>query len=473
LVANEPALDEASLSDLIASDPALASRVIAASNTLAFNPWGVPIAHVPESVQIVGLVAVRDLAIALLLHELSEAAWTTPERQQAASLALGSGLLARAAAESVDPALGEQVLVNALLTSYGRLLLSSVLGKSYSEGRSDLRGPGVDDRLERSLGISPCLFGRTLHGTRALPRMLGEALRGIRRETVRSATVRPDPHVTAFAELGIEMGLAVDSAEDSAELEADLDLTIRNHSVSMGWVLPETRTLLQSAEERWKALNLALGVSHTGSPLARKISGFLHGDAAAPAVAVEPLQQPVGSTRVAEPSTRRIESCLASLTALMAQRGTELAALAVEFARCVHETIDAAESVVLLRNHSNERFCVAGGLGSLHLDLHGQPLLGSSVRDIFTVSLNRAEDVVIEDASAPILSPFIPAWMRSHIRRRSLVILPLADGNLVYGVVALLGPSGVRIQLGGDLRTQLRSLRTHVAEARRRLANPD
>jgi HD-like signal output (HDOD) protein len=460
--------DAMELAALIHREPALQTRLLCAANTLAFNPWAVPVSAVADAIDVMGPRTARELAIALLLHEISESSWLPSERQRAASVALAAGLLSRSLSEEIHPECADRTLICSLLTAYGRLLMRSIM---ETDGNfADMLGS--DAPFADLFGQSPAMVSRTLLRTRNLPKAFGEVLKSVSREQIDEAACTPDPTVRNLAEIGIGMSVALETsaAATAGELRAELLQTIAS-LLPAGSSIPDLAPILKRAELRWQTLNRASGISTSNPGIAHKLAAAANLPDAASAeqprmIDLPPQPAPKSEIHL---DSHALNGCLAAMASLLAQRCASMTAICTEFARGVHDSLGGEETLVLLRDNQGAQMRVRSGFGSLHIDLHGQPLVEPGSRNIFSVCLSRGEDVVMDDVSAPLIQPFVPRWLRRGGLRRFLVILPLIDEREVFGLVLTLGHEQQPLHLTQQIRSALRSLRNHVAVARRGL----
>lgn len=146
-MANEPDLDLGALARLLSEDPALASRLMRASNSALFN-WPRPTENLRQAIVVVGLDATMNLALSFSLSGTLGKGLTS---EQGVKLAWRRALIASCAARLIGVRMNradkEELALAALLQDIGILALNAALPEQYPpilEGARD-----HDDLLRR------------------------------------------------------------------------------------------------------------------------------------------------------------------------------------------------------------------------------------------------------------------------------------------------------------------------------------
>ena len=143
------------LAEIIEQDVAVTARILASANTVGYNPSGMPIYTVSQSIQLIGFERVRNLAISMLLAENSTTSAVTQEQRDAAAFALASGLFAQTIMEQRYGD-SERAFVCASLRCYGRLMLSAYMGDAYREAEDLFDEMGEDNAFRRTPDTTSC-----------------------------------------------------------------------------------------------------------------------------------------------------------------------------------------------------------------------------------------------------------------------------------------------------------------------------
>jgi len=130
-MASEPNLDLGSLARLLSQDPALASRVVRASNSALFN-WPRPTENLRQAIVVVGLDATMNLALSFSLSRTLGKGLTS---EQGVNLAWRRALIASCGARLIGARMnrrdGEELALAALLQDIGILALNAALPEEY------------------------------------------------------------------------------------------------------------------------------------------------------------------------------------------------------------------------------------------------------------------------------------------------------------------------------------------------------
>ncbi|HSM27904.1 MAG TPA: HDOD domain-containing protein [Thioalkalivibrio sp.] len=131
-MASEPNLDLGALAQLLSQDPALASRVVRASNSALFN-WPRPTENLRQAIVVVGLDATMNLALSFSLSStLGKGLTSEPGVKLAWRRALIASCGARLIGARMKRSDGEELALAALLQDIGILALNAALPEEYS-----------------------------------------------------------------------------------------------------------------------------------------------------------------------------------------------------------------------------------------------------------------------------------------------------------------------------------------------------
>lgn len=175
-MASEPNLDLGSLAQLLSQDPALASRVVRASNSALFN-WPRPTENLRQAIVVVGLDATMNLALSFSLSSTLGKGLTS---EQGVNLAWRRALIASSGARLIGARMNrrdrEELALAALLQDIGILALNAALPEEYPPILDGARDH--DDLLRRereSLETDHGEAGAWLMQTWHLPQKMADA----------------------------------------------------------------------------------------------------------------------------------------------------------------------------------------------------------------------------------------------------------------------------------------------------------
>ena len=94
--------------------------------------------------------------------------------------------------------------------------------------------------------------------------------------------------------------------------------------------------------------------------------------------------------------------------------------------------------------------------------MRDQLLLNLETQDVFTICLKRGEDVLIANPADPKLRPFIPEWLRGSLNQRTLMLLPLRNGEDIPGVICGIGKDEHSLERMSRFNEALKLMRTEL-----------
>jgi hypothetical protein len=127
--------------------------------------------------------------------------------------------------------------------------------------------------------------------------------------------------------------------------------------------------------------------------------------------------------------------------------------------------------LVFLREAHGPLFGATVGSGAFFEAIRNQPLLDPHQKDVFTVCLNRGEDVMIQDPDDPRILPFIPDWFQRVSSKGPFVLLPIKDSEGTFAIICGTTGRAERIELNATRLQQLKSLRCHLGAIRSAVGN--
>lgn len=469
------------LADVVSRDVSIMTKVLCAANTVAYNPWGIQVTTVSQAIQVVGLNKVRDLALAIMLLERSESRLSEEEHREIAALSLASGLVAQSLAGRLDLPNVEQAFVCATLRNYGRLLMATFLTDDHHKARS-LAAEIDEDAAYRSIfGLTPLELSATLLASNNLPEAITKTLRTVPPEVLSAATKTADDQLTLLGELSVKLCEAVDRNDPNApSVEARVRPLIQKYGRAARFGMADLQPVMQEVEMQIATLGKVCGVNTFRCTLTNRLVAISQGrnpyaafapqpTPAAPAAAATapPPPAPAGPPPTEDPDANIFSKAISDLARLMSGAGGSLDAVYTLVEAAIHDGLRLQQTIVfLLADQRPVRLVARSGRGHLLDEIRGRKLLDASNRDVFSVSLTRGEDVVIQNAGTPQIRPFIPTWLKASTDNNSLLLLPLRHGEELYGLVCGIGRPAAPVRLAPTTVQQLRLLRANAAIAR-------
>ena len=506
------------LAEIISQDVAVTAKVISAANTVGYNPTGVPVNTVSQSIQVIGFERVRNLAISLLLVQNAEQTMSVQEQREAASFALSSGLVAQALMEQQGSADPEQAFVCTSLRNYGRLLMTTFLIDEYREALDRASQVGEELAFREIFGLTPLELSYHLLLSSHLPKEILRSLQTLPPGMVQSTALRPEDELLVMADLSVRLCSLATNADLEPEqfkrgaaalcerygktFKVDQDglqdafqwAAARMNSFSQTYGIrslsSNTMRFIQArAEDKDVPVELKLAPPVVGVQRRRprRDGGYGRGDLlAAPTQAAPPLpppsNTPVRSIALGVPAVETapqvdpmellrpacILKGIEEIVVLLGRTPFDLKAVQAVAVRALRDGLALSDVLIFDRTNDSTPYRVADGTGPLYDSVRGRVgLIAAENRDVFGVSLSRREDVLIENGRDPKFAQYIPLWMRLNAPVGSMIILPAFDGERLSGLICGARAAGPPLRFGSQVLQSLRAMRIHLATARR------
>ncbi len=459
---NESAVSVAELAELIQQDSTVLVKVIAAANTLGYNPSGVKIASVSQAIHVLGFAKVRRLAMSLLLMEHAGRASTPTEQREMAAISLCSGLIAQVAAEHmalVDP---EQAFVCAALRNFGRLVLGTFMTTEFVSARQLAERDGNDDEAYREVfGLTPLELGYELLKSTALPESILHAIGHLPPEKLEQAAwaERRLAHLARFSLRLSE--LVLDPKYDAGSFGVASTELMHRYSAEIP-ALPELfPELLSKTEAQLRKIAQSAGgdsLDRYGlERLRRRVKG--HDLPARPPTSFAVPANRIKPTAAAPKVSTMEEAC--DLLQRNAYR-TDAVPLAID---AMHAALALDECFYCVLDAISGEFVLDYGHGQLATALRGKILFRRHERNVFLLCHARLENVVVRDATDAKLQAHLPVWLRDAAAPKSFVLLPVHHQGRVHGVILGGWKAPHPVQLPADRLALLRKMLALVARA--------
>lgn len=507
------------LSVLIGRDVVVTARVIAAANTLGYNPAGVAVTTITQAIHVIGFNKIRQLAVSLLLMESANRILNANERRDIAALALCSGLMAESVMNQRGTLSPEEAFICASLRNYGRLLMTAFMIDDYRRAKiMATSGMTEDEAFNRVFGLTPLELGYHLLASAHLPEPILKSLRDLPPDAIRSATQQPDMELLALADLSVklcELALRSDVGAqefgvqakaiaaragrvfglDSEALVAILRQTgeqlnefahtfglsalaeqigPRIHARITGSDPAGYEPRLPSATERQAAdaAPRGNGVPPTSADAAGAAERTAEAAPAAPGSAVGTASP--GAAAAPEAATshevrfqRAFQSGIEQLAGLLDEDPVDMEKIYQVVLRAALQGFACPEVVLWVRD--GQQYRAQLGTGGFFQSIRATATVREEEHNVFGLCLQRLEDVLIYDARDPKIVPHLPAWAKTPALA-SFVLLPVQDNRRPF---ALLLAGWPEKKTAGFTVSQIRHVRSmlKLVGTARRLAD--
>lgn len=496
------------LADLISRDTMVTAKVIQAANTFGYNPFGHTVTTVTQAIHVVGFNKIRNLALSMLLIEKALHGSQPEALRESAALALCSGLFAQALTSIHPDQDSEQAFVFACLRHYGRLLLTTFLVEEFKQVQQRPVSESEADACRRVFGLTPLELTNRIFEDSHLPRAILRCLQDVPPAQLAQAAATPEERLTAITQFAANLGEIVVSArvgaagfaEVAEQLRTSFGTKLNLTQDSIGILMKVVDQSIRSFTKTYGAKSVATGVIQRIServaqsepqPTLPDIALPVSPPSAAPSAAPKPPVQTgpapsavsassipsagakAGSPPVPEgPDTVGIlTECLILLTEMSVATIIDLPAMEMVALTSIRSALGLQDSVLFQRDPGGRTYTAELGLGAL-LDLvRGRPVIDIGRRDVFSICLNRREDVLIRDTTDPKIRPFLPEWLLAAGSIKGFILLPLQNESGAIGLIVGTRTDTERLQPGTRDLQLLKAIRQHLVNARR-LAGP-
>ncbi len=502
LSANSVNVSVSELADVIQQDPVVLTKVLAAANTLGYNPNGVHVTSVTQAIHVIGYERIRTLAMSLMLMKHVSGGQSDAERQQAVAQALTSGCIAQAAAKSrmlLDP---EQAFVCAALRNFGRIVLATYLTDEY-RAASEVADAETDDEAWRAhFGLTPLELGRELLKASDLPEEILAALRELPAAALAVLDTAPSAQMLAIADFSSRLAaLALKPDLSAADFARQGRALAARYQRSLPALGDEIAGLVAEAESQYTSFARTFGLKGMANqslvrlrqrcagidpsasvPAPRRpaaepaVSAPAPAEAApapAPAAPAAPtLSRPPLPAAGAHPPAPIVAGFdwaggAAHVASLLQKPGVSRDEIMVTILAIVQRGLAAAEGL-LFSIQPGGVGRLTHGRGEVFTALRESAAIRAEERTVFGVCLTRHENVFIHCASDPKIQPYLPAWWTRAQAIGSFVLLPLGGPKATTGLLLAGWRDAHQIVIGQELNKLIRPLLFAASLAGRR-----
>jgi HD-like signal output (HDOD) protein len=453
------------LTEIILRDVSLTNKLLRLVNAAYYGARnGQPISTISRAVVILGLDAVRDAAISLLLFEHLENHAQAEELKAEAVDSFFCGTLGRLLAASAGVRDGEEAFISALFRNLGRLMARFHF---YAETVQIAEHMEADQLSEAAaarvvLGVDYEQLGLALARQWHFPPHILHAITPIGDGPVRAAS-SPEGRLRVVANLARELHQTyARNLPPDQQRQAINALCERYGDAARISVETLAETVHKAAQTVQREAHI-LRTDARRSPLMRRLLE------SAPMQAAETEAQ-----ALADPPTLQ-EDEAPDPTSILAQGMQDLTSLILG----EYQLADVLKMVAELffRSGSFDRVLIST------LDAGSQCLLGrvafgpnaealrrvfriplAFAPDVFHAALSKGQDILISDATASNIRNRIPPWYRDHAHAHSFLLLPIS----IHGkaVAMLYGDRQAQsLALSGQLLGLLKALRNQATLA--------
>jgi len=475
------------LAEIIEQDVAVTAKVIASANTMGYNPSGMPVNTVSQSIQIIGFERVRNLAMSMLLAENASQPFTAPEQREVASFALSSGLFAQSLMEDRDGD-PEHAFVCASLCSYGRLLITTFMIDEYRRAIDLALDKGEDAAFREVFGLTPLELSFTLLQNAHLPRNILRTIQKLPTSLINASVLRPDDEMIVLSDFSVRVcELAMDVSLDAGRFKTQAGELSRLYGASFMMDEAKIQGAFAKALTRYTEFGQTYGLHRSSNNTMRVIAArstdtsppedidfmsFVPRDSEGADMRARrksaPPDEPEVETKAPGPAVSRIDSdrLMASIRKLLELIGLQPLDLAAVYEEILDSLVKglSLDNAMLLRCDKKQRFKMLVSHGASVSGLRrGMESISSVDHDVFGICLSREEDVLIENVSDDNASRYLPMWLKLNAPILSLILLPVIDDGALKGLFCGLRSKGGPLRLSPDVLQDLRAIRIHLA----------
>ncbi len=465
------------LSQLIGRDPTITEKVISASNTIGFNPNGAPILTITEAIHTVGFEKIRNLAISILLVENAGHRLNSYEHREMAAMSVCSGLMAQKLIDKLPGKLDpELVFVCASLRNYGKLLMTTFLIDKYREARALAKRLEDDDEAFRQVfGLTPLRLGQILLQSTTLPTPIMVSLKSVPREVLAKAVEKTDEQVLVVSEMSVRLcETSFDESIDPDRFNKAIRDVLQKFEKSFPVDLETINQALIDIDTDMQIFNRAVGMSDMSSPSSHKIRARVNGESLPKRPENTPAKtksSPIPSAKISEEekeiqAEEKHENAVRKISEVKEPGSSvNLEEIYTTVVTAIQAGLDLESCMIFLKEDFDDtNYSARYGQGLLFKKIRNRPLISTRNKDVFSISIARKEDILIQDINAGKIKSVIPEWISIFSDTNSFIVLPIAVENNVFAIILGTISSGESIELGRKDLKRLKQLRAHLAE---------
>lgn len=439
------------LSNMILKDYALTNKLLKLVNSAFYGFLTCKVTTVTRAVVVLGYDNVRLAAVSLLLFDHFKSRSEALDLKDASIGSFWCGLISKQIAAlqgDIDP---EEAFICALLHQLGTLLTIHHLPQEYREIRALLSQDGVNEAqaVKQVLGVSYKTLGLAVAKQWSFPESILKSMETLSPKDLKEKGDGVDPLCVA-ANFSNDLCDIVNTVPEprTAAIKALLDRYKNHVTIS----IKQLKTLMDESQESLRKHAAALQFSVKQSGFMSRLSSGLpapqerEGDAvkdsdivgdglgagsedkrSAPVPAGDDGPDTVGPATAGDDAVSIIQGGLQEVSSTMT--GTyevnEIALMSVEV---IYRALECQRALLFIHDGHRRVMQTRFGYG---MDI--QRLVGrlkfstatTATADLFSQSLQKGKDLIVDNAHNPQINQLLPAWYRRHIDAKAFLFMPV------------------------------------------------
>ncbi len=374
---------------------------------------------------------------------------------------------------NIDP---ELAFVCSSLRNYGKLLMTSFLIDDYRKTKALATKVGYDQAYQSIFGIQPLQLGQYLLKTSHLPRNITDTLRDVSPEAFAQLAESPEEQLLAISELCVQISeVTFDNAVSPEYFDQSVQSVLDRFEKRLPIELANVSQALIEIDTNLENFSQTIGTDSSAAPAAKIVSARVSGENLPE---LPPEAMPYNSLQSAKargqmsPQEREThaEASFQDAEKRISEEGAkptiDMGNIYKIATRAILEGLGLSTCMVFVQEkeklQSND-FAARFGHGDLYKAIRNRPFVSSRKRDIFSICINRKEDILIQDVNAGKIRSVIPDWIDTDDRNHSLILLPIVAESEVFAIVLGSMDQGT-LQLGKGDHQRLKDIRLLLSE---------
>lgn len=481
LAANASTLSINELADIIGRDPTMVEKVIGSANTIGFKANVQPVLTISQAIHTVGYEKIRNLAIALVFAESTAQNSDSYEQREMAALSVCSGIMAQnlsmAHSGTVEP---ELVFVCATLRNFGKLLLSSFMIDEFRSAKTRILEMSEDDAFRLEFGITPLEVGAHFLFYTNVPQVILRTFRKVSAETLTRPAKSSDKALIFSALSTTICELIFDENLSPEEFEVALHDTLTNYRECLPIELLTIKDAIVTLEEELSSFNRLMKIPDERSPGSVKLKArqMRKNLPKAP----KPMQRKQTVIEIEVAAAEGVAQARIALAKTIEEIASTLDskdpidtdAIYQQSAKAIQRSLRLENCLVFIpEQYEENKFSARYGSGALFNKVKNRPLVSLAKSDIFSISIKRKEDILIEDITAGKTRSIIPDWITDNSKTNAFIILPAVNEGKLFAIFFGSVAHGNPISLESEDIKQLREIRRTLAKFKKQAHQDD
>ncbi|MBF0565168.1 MAG: HDOD domain-containing protein, partial [Nitrospirae bacterium] len=440
------------LTKTILDDFALTNKLLKLVNSVFYINYqlGGKIGTVSRAVFILGYEQVKNAAISLLLFEnLGNKAMAT-DLKESVITSFMTGIISKTLAEQVKYEDAEEVFLCSIFHNLGKLLTAFYVPEMMNKVKEEMKDGTAEPSASRiALGASFEDIGISIAGTWNFPEKITKSMKSLPPGPVRKSETRDD-QLQAIVNFSSELSTKMNDIKSNPNLLKSL---LKRYEACFKLSEKQISAILDSSLKEVQRFAKILKVNVNESTFLKKISGFV-GDAqltdVSEGVTVSPIDEEIQELddtellRLMDGSDEREET---ESPDNVLTNGIQEVANAIMEATSVNDILRTILEV-MFRGMKFERvlICIRSvgtnkmdgrfGFGTDTADLvKSFSFTVGKESDVFSLSLTRNIDVIINDVNDPRFKSRIPDWYRKLMKSQTFLVFPLVINKIPIGLI--------------------------------------